>query len=225
MGNELETLVSRMLQAHPWHGVAPGPELPARVTAFIEIVPTDVVKYELDKASGLLKIDRPQRFSSVCPSMYGFIPQTYCGPKVAARCAHLSGGAAVRGDGDPLDICVLSEKSIPKGGFLLQARAIGGLRMLDGGEADDKIIAVLEGDLSYGSFTDLDQCPSALIDRLRHYFLSYKQLPDEPPRARIAEVYGREEAFAVIGESVADYRDAYGDPGERAQRLLALMRG
>src|SRR5438132_9474923 len=138
-----------MFQAHPWHGVAPGD--PAGVVqAYIEIVPTDTVKYELDKQTGHLRVDRPQRFSNVCPALYGFVPQTHCGERNGELCSLRTGRKGIVGDGDPLDICVLTEKTIPRGDILLEARPIGGLRMIDRGEADDKIIAVLEGDAAYG---------------------------------------------------------------------------
>ena len=79
-------LLHRLFRAHPWHGVSIGDEAPDRVTAYIEIVPTDTVKYELDKATGLLKVDRPQKFSNVYPTLYGLIPQTLCGPRSAELC-------------------------------------------------------------------------------------------------------------------------------------------
>src|SRR5260370_21139665 len=117
-----------MFQAHPWHGVSRGD--PAGVMeVFIEIVPTDTVKYELDKASGHLRIDRPQRFSSQPPTLYGFIPQTYCGRLVGARSSERTGQPGLRGDRDPMDVCVLTEKTLAQGGFLLRARPIGGLRI------------------------------------------------------------------------------------------------
>src|SRR5215210_7006500 len=104
----LEELLARLFQAHPWHGVPAGTEAPRVVNAYIEIVPTDTVKYELDKPSGHLRVDRPQRFSSLCPTLYGFIPQTYCGERVGQLCSERTGRAQVRGDGDPMDICVLT---------------------------------------------------------------------------------------------------------------------
>lgn len=169
-------------------------------------MPTDAVKYELDKDTGHLRVDRPQRFSSMCPSLYGFIPQTFCGDEVAELCAQRTGATDIQGDGDPMDICVLTEKTFAQGNFFLQAKPIGGLRMIDGQQADDKIIAILEADLAYGHVTDLDECPKALIDRLKHYFLSYKQLPGEAPRrVEIAGAYGREEALEVIRRSLRDY--------------------
>ena len=199
-----------MFQAHPWHGLAPGAEAPRTVNAFIEIVPTDAVKYELDKQSGHLHVDRPQRFSSMCPSLYGFIPQTFCGEEVAKLCAERTGAFDIKGDGDPMDICVLTEKTFAQGNFFLQAKPIGGLRMIDGEQADDKIIAVLEADLAYGHIKDIDECPKALVDRLKHYFLSYKQLPgDAPRRVEIVDVYDRAEALDVITRSINDYQKQF----------------
>ena len=99
---------------HPWHGVDPGKRFPEIVRAYIEIVPTDGVKYEIDKHSGYLMVDRPQRFSSFCPTLYGFVPRTYCGDRVAAYA--LAGSPPVsQGDGDPLDICVLTDRPISRG--------------------------------------------------------------------------------------------------------------
>lgn len=197
----------RMFQAHPWHGVTPGARAPEAVNAYIEIVPTDAVKYELDKTSGHLRVDRPQRFSSMCPSLYGFIPQSYCGEQVAQLCAERTGRNGIQGDGDPMDICVLTEKTFAHGSFFLTAQPIGGLRMIDGQQADDKIIAVLEADLAYGHIKDITECPTALVDRLKHYFLTYKQLPGEAPRrVEIVDVYDRVEALDVITRSVSDYK-------------------
>lgn len=201
----------QLFQAHPWHGVTPGPRTPELVNAYIEIVPTDVVKYELDKWSGHLRVDRPQRFSSMCPTLYGFIPQTYCDREVAALCEQRTGRTGIEGDKDPMDICVLSEKTFALGGFFLHARPIGGLRMIDGQQADDKIIAVLESDLTYGRIENIGDVPTALVDRLRHYFLSYKQLPSEDrKRVEITDVYGRLEALDVITRSLRDYENEFG---------------
>ena len=174
----------QLFQAHPWHGVSPGPRSPELVNAYIEIVPTDTVKYELDKMSGHLRVDRPQRFSSLCPTLYGFIPQTYCGRAVGELVEQRTGRTGIDGDRDPMDICVLSEKTFGQGNFFLRARPIGGLRMIDGRQADDKIIAVLEDDLAYGRIVEIDDVPQGLVDRLKHYFLSYKQLPGDEPKKR-----------------------------------------
>jgi inorganic pyrophosphatase len=217
-------LLRLLFKPHPWHGVEIGPEAPRIVTAFIEIVPTETVKYEIDKPSGHLKVDRPQQFSNVCPTLYGFLPQTYCGPQVAAFSQSKSGLATVRGDGDPMDICVLSEKSFSHGDFLLQAIPVGGLRLIDRDEADDKIIAVLKGDVAFGHVRDIEELPAALIERLKHYFLTYKR----PPGAERAEgvvqithVYGREEACEAIARSREDYRELF---PELRERLLAALR-
>lgn len=198
-------------QAHPWHGVSPGDRTPEIVNCYIEIVPTDAVKYELDKASGHLRVDRPQRFSSMCPTLYGLIPQTFCGSAVAELCALRSGKEGIQGDGDPMDICVLSEKTFAQGSFFLNARPIGGLRMIDGDQADDKIISVLEADLAYGDIENIEEMPRGLVDRLKHYFLSYKQLPDtSPKKVEIVDVYNRAEAQDVILRSMRDYKTEFG---------------
>ena len=196
----------RTFRAHPWHGVSMGKEAPRVVTTYIEIVPTDTVKYEMDKLTGILRMDRPQQYSNVCPSLYGFIPRTLCAERVGALCSERTGRPGIHGDGDPMDVCVLTEKEISHGDILVQAIPIGGLRMIDGDEADDKIIAVLSGDAVFGSFADIAQCPAPLVDRLRHYFLTYKQGPDRAGHAvEITHVYGRDEAHDVIRTSAQDY--------------------
>jgi inorganic pyrophosphatase len=207
-GNDpFQRLLGLMFKAHPWHGVSIGEEAPEVVTAYIEIVPTDTVKYEVDKSSGFLKVDRPQRFSNCCPVYYGLIPQTYSGDQVASIFAKRARRKEMVGDGDPLDICLLSEKSIPHSDILLTALPIGGLSLADGGEADDKIIAVMRDDAVYGNFTDISQCPTALMDRLQHYFLTYKSAPGTTHhKVEITSVYGREEALKVIRASHTDYR-------------------
>jgi inorganic pyrophosphatase len=221
---ELTRLFSLMFQSHPWHGVPSGVAAPEIVNAFIEIVPNDVIKYELDKPSGHLRIDRPQQFSSVCPMPYGFVPQTYCGESIAEYCRERTGLPIAAGDGDPLDVCVLTEKTMAHGDFFLAAKPIGGLRMIDKLEADDKIIAVLVGDAAFGHYTDVSEVPVALIERLQHYFLTYKQLPSETERrVSITHVYGREEAYEVIRRSELDYRATYGAPENRIAELKRLF--
>ena len=196
----------RVFRAHPWHGVSMGKDAPRVVTTYIEIVPTDTVKYEMDKLTGILRMDRPQQYSNVCPSLYGFLPRTLCAERVGALCSERTGRPAIQGDGDPMDVCVLTEKEISHGDILVQAIPIGGLRMIDGNEADDKIIAVLSGDAVFGSLKDIAECPAPLVDRLRHYFLTYKQGPDRAARiVEITNVYGRDEAHEAIRRSVQDY--------------------
>jgi inorganic pyrophosphatase len=197
-------------KAHPWHGITPG-SLDI-VTAFIEIVPTDTVKYEIDKTTGFLRVDRPQRYSNRCPALYGFIPQTYCGAKIGALCAKKTGKTSVAGDDDPLDILVLTEQTIPRGDIILDARPIGGFCLIDKGEADDKIIAVLKDDLVFGEMNELADLPSSVVDRLAHYFLTYKQIPgSEAQKIEIASHYGKAEAQEVIAASLQDYRNLFGE--------------
>ena len=195
---------------HPWHGIDPGTRFPEIVTAYIEMVPTDGVKYEIDKFSGYLKAARPQRFSSFCPTLYGFVPRTYCGTEVAAH-AIAGGPPVMRGDGDPLDICVLTDRPISRGEILVETRPIGGLRMVESGEADDKIIAVLLGDPSYGDFADVSQVPSGVVDRLRHYFLTYKAIPGEAANPiTVDPVYDAMDARAVLNAARRDYQNEFG---------------
>lgn len=196
---------------HPWHGLETGPRPPGILYAFIEITPFDLIKYEIDKQSGYLRIDRPQRGSSQPPALYGFIPRTYC----AARVRKLSPRAR-RGDGDPLDICVLSERAITRNEVLVRARVVGGLQMVDAGEADDKIIAVLDNDYVYGSARDVRDLPRVLVERLQHYFETYKLVPDRPASARIERVYGRAHAEKVVAAAIYDYSDVFGGDGPHA---------
>lgn len=194
---------------HPWHGLEPGPEPPVMVTAYIEITPFDVVKYEVDKRTGYLEVDRPQLTSSSPPTLYGFIPRTWCGERVRDLSPN-----ATEGDGDPLDICVLSERPIDRADLLITARVVGGLQMVDDGEADDKIIAVLANDAIWADVTDLVELPNALIQRLVHYFDTYKMYPGSDAKTSIDRWYGREHAWRVIEASMEDYDEEYG-------RLLA----
>lgn len=197
----------RNYKAHPWHGIPMGEKAPREVTVFIEIVPRDTVKYEVDKETGYLKIDRPQQYSNVVPANYGFIPQTYCGELVAKMASDKSGREVREGDKDPLDILVLSEHHIPRGDIILKASPIGGFCLLDGGEADDKLIATLAGDKIYENYKDVSELPDGILDRIQHYFLTYKQLPSEPNKCEIAYHYGREGAYDVINAAVSDYKN------------------
>lgn len=198
---------------HPWHGLEVGPQPPDVLNAFIEITPFDLMKYEVDKVSGYLRVDRPQRSSAQPPTLYGFIPRTYCDERVRK----LAPGSK-RGDGDPLDICVLSERAITRNEIIVRCRVIGGLQMIDGGEADDKIVGVLENDYVWGKARDVRDVPSVLIERLQHYFLTYKLVPGSRSRARIARVYGRTHALNVVKAAMADYEAAFPPGGDPARR-------
>ncbi|MDX1649815.1 MAG: inorganic pyrophosphatase [Myxococcota bacterium] len=193
---------------HPWHGLEAGPDPPGLVHAYVEITPFDGVKYEIDKRTGYLRVDRPQRTSALPPTLYGFVPRTWCGTRVCALMEE-----AESGDGDPLDVCVLSERPITRAEVLLEARVIGGLPMCDRGEADDKIVAVLHGDPLYGDARELADLPAALVARLRHYFATYKSLPDEPSPVRVGAPYGRAHAEQVVRAAMEDYAEAYGREG------------
>jgi inorganic pyrophosphatase len=190
---------------HPWHGLEIGADAPSIVQAYIEITPFDLVKYEIDKTTGYMMVDRPVRGSSQPPTLYGFIPRTYCGDRVKSLSP-----TSIRGDGDPLDICVFSERPITRAEVILSARVIGGLQMVDNEEADDKIIAVLNNDPFWSRVTDVTKLPSSLIERLQHYFLTYKLTPGETNVTSIEEVYGVEHAHAVVKASMEDYDDVYG---------------
>jgi len=172
--------------------------------AFIEITPFDMVKYEIDKESGFLRVDRPQRTSSLPPALYGFVPRTFCGDRVKA----LMPGAEA-GDHDPLDICVISERPINRAETLLNARVVGGLPMLDNHEADDKIIAILDCDHQWGHLTDISQLPSVLVERLHHYFMTYKLAPNSEPKVQIGKPYGREHAEKVVQAAIDDYEETF----------------
>jgi inorganic pyrophosphatase len=190
---------------HPWHGLEAGEDIPRIVNAYIEMTPFDAVKYEVDKTTGYLRVDRPQLTSSMTPTLYGFIPQTYCADRV-----HELSPASEKGDGDPLDICVITERAINRGEVILKARVIGGIQMVDNGEADDKIIAVLDNDQFWKNADDVDDIPPALLERLRHYFATYKLIPGQPSDVHIEKIYNREHALAVIEASMKDYTDQYG---------------
>ena len=185
---------------HPWHGLETGPEPPEVLNAFIEITPFDMMKYEIDKVSGYLRVDRPLRSSAQHPALYGFVPRTYCGERVARLAP-----TARRGDGDPVDICVLSERAIARNEIIIRCRVIGGLQMIDRGEADDKLISVLEGDYMWGEARDISDMPAVLIERLQHYFLTYKLVPGQRAQAKITSIYGRSHAHKVVLAAMADY--------------------
>jgi inorganic pyrophosphatase len=195
-------------RAHPWHGLSAGDQAPRIVDAYIEITPLDAVKYEVDKRSGYLRVDRPQGSSALPPTLYGFIPRTYCANRVAA----LTPGAEI-GDGDPLDICVLSQQRIDRAEVVCSARVIGGIRILDHGEADDKIVAVLNSDTVFEYAKDLKHIPTVVVNRLVHYFATYKMdmSGGTPNTIEIVGTYGAAEAHTAIEAAMADYDEEFGN--------------
>jgi len=223
MANKLMDPIGKLMglryKSHPWHGVDIGPDAPEVVMCFIEMTPTDTVKYEVDKVTGYLKIDRPQKYSNTVPALYGFIPQTYSGDLVADLSREKTGNDKIVGDEDPVDICVLTEKQISHGNILVRARPIGGFRMIDNNQADDKLIAVLNNDALYEDYRDVSDLPRKVVDRLRHYFLTYKDLPGNPADVEITHVYGRAEAMDLIARSVEDYQTRF----ENLDELLSKV--
>ena len=199
-------LLPLLFRPHPWHGISVGDEAPDKVTAYIEIVPTDPVKYELDKTTGYLKIDRPQKFSNVYPSLYGFIPQTFCGEENAAFCAQRTGRDGIVGDGDPLDVCVLGP-TVPIGS-VVKARPIGILTLLDNGEIDDKVLLVMQSGpfAKVSSLADLDKRFPGVTPILQTWFTHYKGYgKDGKIQLTSPGFKGRAATIKTIGDAIQDF--------------------
>ncbi|HEY8954532.1 inorganic diphosphatase [Chitinophaga sp.] len=176
------------MMTNPWHSVSPGSEVPNVVNAIIEIPKGCRAKYELDKESGLLKLDRVLYSSVYYPANYGFIPQSYCD------------------DHDPLDILVISQiECVPM--CIIDAKIIGVMQMVDGGEADDKIIAVAANDMSVNHINDITELPPHFIDEMRHFFEEYKKL--EKKTVVVEEFQNKEKAKQIILKSFDDYRKIF----------------
>lgn len=189
---------------HPWHGLSPGGRVPEFVRAFVEITRFDSIKYEIDPVSGYLRVDRPQANSCLPPMIYGFVPQTLCG-----RGSALEVGKTPEGDGDALDVCILSEHNIDRSQILLDARVIGALLTLDNGEADPKIIGVLEHDLEWGGRKNLEDVHRGLLKRIEHYFRNYKGHTGGENPVEVFDWVGRGRAREIVEASLADYRKTY----------------
>lgn len=170
---------------HPWHEVFPGERPPEWLNAFIEIPRGSKAKYEIDKVSGLIKLDRVIYASMYYPLNYGFIPQT------------------LGEDGDPLDIVVLTQVEVVPG-CLLPCRVIGVMQMIDRGEADDKIIAVALQDASVSAIADVDEVPDYLRAELKHFFENYKTL--ENKNVLVEEFLPKLRALAIVEASLARYQ-------------------
>jgi inorganic pyrophosphatase len=171
---------------HPWHDLPSRPIEPSNsVTVVIEIPKGSKLKYELDKASGLLRVDRVLHSSVIYPANYGFVPRTYCE------------------DGDPLDVLVLGSESVVPMSILV-ARPIGLMRMVDGGNPDDKIIAVHQHDPAMEEYEDIDRLPRHVARELRRFFQDYKTL--EQKEVVVEDLLGRESALAVVTDAIALYR-------------------
>lgn len=176
------------MRQHPWHDVSYGEDAPEKVMGIIEIPKNTRAKYELDKDSGMLILDRVIYSSMYYPTNYGFIPQTYCD------------------DEDPLDILVLSQiEIVPM--CLVEAKVIGVMQMLDGGEMDDKIIAVAANDMSVAHFNDVSELPEFWKKEMRNFFQDYKKL--ENKTVEVEEFQGREKAMEIVKQSIEDYKKKF----------------
>jgi len=173
---------------HPWHNVSPGNVIPTSVNAIIEIPKGSKAKYEIDKESGLMKLDRVLFSSVIYPANYGFIPQTYCDDK------------------DPLDILVLSSVDVyPM--TLIEANVVGVMHMIDNGEQDDKIIAVAKNDMSVNYIKDLSELPPHTMTEIVRFFQDYKAL--EGKNVTIEQLLDRSYALKVIEESLELYQEIF----------------
>lgn len=173
---------------HPWHGASHGDNAPQSVNALIEIPQGSRTKYEIDKPTGLLRLDRVIHSSFHYPINYGFIPQT------------------LGQDGDPLDILVLCSQAIHPL-CLVEATVIGNMQMVDTGEKDDKIIAVASKDPSVNHISSIEEMPRHFMSELRNYFEQYKVL--EQKQVQIDQFQNREEAYRIIDEAIAYYKEKY----------------
>ncbi|MBG8553215.1 inorganic diphosphatase [Hymenobacter guriensis] len=190
-----------MAHFNPWHDVARGEDAPHVVNGIIEIPKGSKGKYELDKESGLLKLDRVL-FSAVhYPAAYGFIPRTYCD------------------DNDPLDILVLcSVDIVPM--CLVEAKVIGVMQMVDGDEEDDKIIAVAAHDISVNHYNDLDDLPPHTLREMQRFFEDYKAL--EHKHVSVERFMGREEAYKIVEKSIALYNETFGHTTQDAPQSAGV---
>ena len=175
---------------NPWHNVSPGNNIPQTVNGIIEIPKGTRAKYELDKESGLLKLDRVLYTSVYYPANYGFIPKTYCEDK------------------DPLDILIMSQIDvIPM--CIVEAKVIGVMSMIDNNEADDKLIAVAAGDPSVNHFNDISELPEHFVSELKNFFEDYKKL--ENKKVKVEEFGGKEVAIQILLESLEMYNSTFLD--------------
>jgi inorganic pyrophosphatase len=171
---------------NPWHNVQHGEHIPEKVNAIVEISKGSKAKYEVDKETGLLRLDRVLHTAFYYPINYGFIPQTYAG------------------DGDPLDILVLSEVAIEPL-CIVRTKVIGVMRMIDKGE-DDKIISVCADDASVAHYNDISELPPHFLLELKHFFMRYKELEHKSEDVIVEEFYGKEKAFEIIHDAIASYK-------------------
>lgn len=173
---------------NPWHDVSYGEDAPDVITGIIEIPKGSRAKFELDKETGMLKLDRVLYSSVYYPANYGFIPRTYCDDK------------------DPLDILVICQEVITPL-CLVDAKVIGVMRMIDGGEADDKIIAVAAHDSSVSHINDISELPPHFTKEIKHFFEEYKRL--EKKTVKVEDFQNRETALEIVNQSIVDYQKKF----------------
>ena len=173
-----------------WHDMDPKAITPTDFNAVIEISKDSQCKYELDKHTGLLRLDRVLYTATHYPANYGFIPRTYAD------------------DGDPLDVLVLCARPIQPL-TLVQVYPIGVLRMIDDGRTDDKIIAIPFSDPTYNSIRSIDEMPAHIFDEIMHFFTVYKQL--ENKQTAVKTLFDREKAEAIIAEAIESYEQTFGN--------------
>lgn len=169
---------------NPWHSVSPGKDVPKTVNGIIEIPKGSKGKYELDKASGLLRLDRVLYSSVHYPANYGFIPQTYCDDK------------------DPLDILVICSIDVAPLS-LIESKVIGVMHMIDDDEQDDKIVAVANNDMAVNYINDISELPPHTVVELRRFFEDYKKL--EHKQVIVEQFLGRDDAYRIVSEAVELY--------------------
>jgi len=186
------------LQAHPWHGVDPTSGRDG-LLVFIENTPLAVMKYEVDEATGLLKVDHPQDTAALPPAAYGFVPRTLCGARVAQLNARL------RGDRAALDVYVLSERRLEVPGVLAEVRVIGGIPVKDETFVDDKLIAVLYRDAVFGHMQDVSEVPVYAMDRICH-FLAQESAAGS---CEVGDPFGQERAATLLQAGLDDYAKKY----------------
>eukprot|EP00775_Hariotina_reticulata_P004400 gene4400-4653_t len=197
VSSNLEVLDVRGVAAHPWHDIPVGEKAPDTVNCVIEIPSGSKVKYELDKDTGMLYVDRVLASSVRYPHNYGFIPQTLCE------------------DNDPLDVLVLMQCQVAPFSFM-QVKPIGVLGMLDQGERDDKIIAVHSHDPAFKNYNDISELPSHRLNEIKAFFEDYKK--NEHKAVRVDDILGREKALQVVEEAIQMYVDSYVPKKYRVQK-------
>jgi len=187
-------------QSHPWHRVDPTGGA-GELRVFIENTPESAIKYEVDAATGLLRVDHPLETSSLSPAAYGFVPRTLCGKNVAQLNSRL------RGDQAALDVFVLSERPLLVAGVLADVHIIGGIPVKDESFVDDKLITVLHRDAVYGGMRDISELPVYVLDRLCH-FLAQESVARHN---EIGDAFGKSRADQLLSAGIKDYEQRFGD--------------